>query len=530
MNTQYDAIIIGGGHNGLVAAAWLARAGRKVLVLEQRHTLGGAAATEEVFPGFKFNTGAVNAGLFRPEIVAGLDLRSHGLEFIESPVAIFAPRLDGRGLCLWQDPRQTQAELAHFSPADAEKWPDFVRLVTAITGVLDGIMTRTPPALAGVPSGNDLSWLKVAAGLKQLGRRQMMEFLRVLPMTVAEFLDDWFENDALKAALAAAGITGTMQGPYASGTAFMWLYQCLGAGSAGFRAVRFVRGGIGQLSDALAAAARQYGANIRTRAAVAQIIVRQGRAAGVVLSGGEELLAPVVVSGVDPRRTFFGLVGAPLLEPGFVRAVRAIRYRGCTAKVNLALDGLPRFTGQPNGQTHLGGHILISPTLEYLERAFDDAKYGSFSHRPYLDVVIPSLLDPSLAPAGRHVMSVTMQYAPYHLRQSTWDEQRDALGNRVVDTLEQYAPGLKELILHRQVITPLDWERDYGLTEGSIFHGQMGLDQLFFMRPAPGYGRYRTPIAGLYLCGAGAHPGGGVTGAAGYNAAREILKDMKRKP
>ncbi|MEW5957379.1 MAG: NAD(P)/FAD-dependent oxidoreductase [Chloroflexota bacterium] len=527
MSRTYDAIIIGGGHNGLVTAGFLARAGQKTLVLERRHLLGGAAATEEIFPGFKANTGAVDAGLLRAEVMAELNLRRHGLDFIDSPVTVFAPQPEGPALCLWQNMRQTQTGLARLSPADADRFPAFVRLLAMFTGVLDYVMTLTPPNLAGQKVGELLPWLKTAADMKRLDSREMMEFLRVLPLSVAEFLNEWFESELLKGVLGSVGISGSLQGPRAGGTAFMLLYHYLGAASTGFKASRFVRGGIGQLAAALTGAARQYGAELRTGAEVSRVMVTDGRAVGVVLANGEEISARRVVSNADPRRTFFNLVDPLELEPRFVRLVKNIRYRGCTAKVNLALSGLPRFSGQPaEDGPYLGGHILISPSLDYLERAYDEAKYGRFSPRPYLDVVIPSVLDPSLAPAGQHVMSITMQYAPYDLRQSNWDEQRAALGDKIIDTLAEVAPGLKDLILHRQVITPLDWEREYGLTAGDIFHGQMGLDQLLFMRPVAGWGRYRTPIKNLYLCGAGAHPGGGVTGAPGYIAARQILKDL----
>jgi phytoene dehydrogenase-like protein len=412
-----------------------------------------------------------------------------------------------------------------------------------LTGVLDQIMTLPPPSLEEIKPGELVPWAKLGLKLKGLGQKEMMEFLRILPMSVIEFLDEWFESDVLKGVLGAAGITGLMQGPQAQGTMFVLLYHYLGAAaSGGFRASRFVAGGIGQLSAALANAACQYGADIRTGAEVAQIILDQNldtgekRAVGVALANGEEITAKAVISNADPRHTFFSLVGAPNLDPHFVRRVRNIRYRGCVAKVNLALSDLPQFTSVPFGfetddVAHLGGHILISPSLEYLERAYDDAKYGRFSAQPYLDVVIPSVLDPSLAPSGQHLMSITMQYAPYHLRQGSngWEgQQRKALVDTIIDTLAQYAPNLKDLIRHCQIITPLDWERNYGLTEGNIYHGEMTLDQLLFMRPVAGYGQYRTPIARLYLCGAGTHPGGGVTGAPGYNAAREILRDLKQ--
>ncbi len=545
-NNTYDAIIIGGGHNGLVTAAYLAKAGKKVLVLERRDTLGGAAATEEIWPGFKVNTGAPDVGMLRPEVVAELGLRQHGLDFIESPVTAFAPQPNGPALTLWRDPRETQSEIARSSPADADKFPAFVRLVTALTSVLDSIMTLTPPSLEQAKPGDLFPWAKLGLKLKGLGQREMMEFLRVLPMTVKEFLDEWFESEALKGLLGAAGITGASLGPQASGTAFVMLYHYLGAADGGFKATRLVRGGTGQLAAALAKAAQQYGAEIRTGVEVSRVILGEHPdtgatlALGVTLASGEEISARAVISNADPRRTLFDLVGAPNLEPSFVRRLRNMRYRGCTAKVNLALSGLPEFTSltppyapPDNGGGwggYLGGHIVISPNLEYLERAADDAKYGRFSDQPYLDVVIPSVLDPSLAPVGQHVMSITMQYAPYHLKQgSGWDErQKQALADKIIDTLAQYAPNLKDLIRHCQILTPLDWEQAYGLTEGNIFHGEMGLDQLLFMRPVPGYGQYRTPVDRLYLCGAGTHPGGGVSGAPGYNAAREILSDLKR--
>ena len=534
MSETLDAIIIGAGHNGLVTAAFLAKAGQNVLVLEQRAALGGVAATEQIFPGFEFNTGAHDAGLLRPEVIAELRLRSHGLEFINNPVTVFAPNLDGPPLLLWRELRQTQAELANLSELDAERFPAFIRQVTMIGGILDSIMTMTPPTLGAGKVGDKLPWAKLATDLKRLGRANMMEFMRVLPLTVKEYLDEWFESELLKGVLGSSGIVGLMQGPQAAGTAFMLFYHYLGVTSTGFRASRVVRGGIGHLSAALASAARQYGAKIRTGVEVARIIVADGRATGVLLANGTEIPARVVISNADPRRTFFQLIEPATLEPRFTRLVNNIRYRGVTAKVNLALSDLPRFDvlpaqeEEPDGLEHLGGHILISPSLEYLEQAYDDAKYGAFSRQPYLDVMIPTVVDPSLAPPGQHVMSITMQYAPYQLHEGQWDKQRETLGDHIIDTLANYAPNLKELILHRQVITPLDWEREYGLTEGCIFHGQMGLDQLLFMRPVAGYGQYRTPIDNLYLCGAGTHPGGGLTGAPGYNAAREVLKDLKR--
>ncbi|MFW5942644.1 MAG: phytoene desaturase family protein [Chloroflexota bacterium] len=519
MSTDFDAIVIGAGHNGLVAAATLAQAGRKVLVLERRHALGGAAATEEVFTGFHFNTGADHATLFHDEIVSALDLESHGLQFRESPVALFAPQAEGPALTLWANGNDNSANVAAFSQRDAQKFAGFVQQSEQMAAVLRRMMLLTPPDITRRRLGDAMAWGKVGLQVRRLGDRQMMEFMRALPLAVAEYLDGWFESDALKGALGASGVTGSRLGPRGAGTTMMFLYQ----NSNGLNRLRFVQGGAGRLSQSLAAAATAHGAIVRTGAPVARVLLQEERAIGVVLENGEEMTADVVLSSADPRRTFFGLVGPTHLQPRFMRKVRNIIYRGSTARVNLALGALPGFTGQEE-ERQLSGQIRISPSLDYLERAYDDAKYGRISARPYLNAVIPTLADPDLAPPGQHIMSVTMQYAPYQLRDGDWDAERERLGDLVLDTLARYAPDIKSLVLHRQVLTPADYEAQYGLTEGSIFHGQMGLDQVLVMRPVPGWSRYETPIDNLYLCGAGAHPGGGVTGAPGYNAARIVLE------
>jgi phytoene dehydrogenase-like protein len=540
----YDAVIIGAGHNGLVTAAYLARAGLKVLVLERRQNIGGAAATQEIFPGgpagWQVNTGAVDAGLFLPEIVTDLRLENEGLQFIESPALAFSPGAHGGpspragdgGLTLWRDPQKAQAEIARFSQADAEKYPAFLRQVSQMAAILRSIMTLTPPAIPDYRYAELLPWLRVALQAKRLGDREMMAFVRILPMPVKDFLDEWFESPQLKAALGMPAVAGSLQGPRASGTTFMFLYQAVNAGPAGFRASRFVRGGAGQLSHALAAAAQRYGAEICTNLGADKIILEGERAAAVLLSDGREVTARVVVSSADPRHTFFDLVGASHLPLRFVREVKNIKFRGSTARINLALSALPGFdhlathSAQADGNASLSGHILLCPDLDALERAYDDAKYGRVSERPCLDLVIPSLLDDSLAPAGQHLLSIDVRYAPYHLQTASWEDQAEVLYERVMRVLETYAPGIRELVVQRQVLTPLDLERQYGLPEGSIYHGQMGLDQLLFMRPVAGYGQYATPIENLFLCGAGAHPGGGLTGAPGYNAARQILKHL----
>jgi phytoene dehydrogenase-like protein len=526
MNT-YDAIIVGGGHNGLVAAAYLSRAGLRVLVVERREVLGGAAATEELFPGFHFNAGPASAGLLRPAIVRELDLERFGLQLVQPETAVFALQPDGPALTLWRQPERNPAESAPFSAVDAGRYLEFVACLRTMSELLAQILDKTAPDLEDVSLTALRPWLKTGLDVRRMSRPGMMEFLRTLPLSVQDFLDEWFESPALKGALAGPALSGGMPGPMAAGTAFTMLYQQTGAPNGGYRSAAFARGGAGRVSAVLADVARKHGAVIRTGAAVAHVqIDGDGQVLGVVLEDGETIAARIVVSGADPRRTFFRLVDAALLEPKFMREIRNIRYRGATARVHLALSELPRFTASSDPR-QLTGHIVVSPDLGYLERAWEEAKYGRLPAEPLLDVTIPSLLDPSLAPTGRHAMSVTVEYAPYHLRDGDWDGRREEMGDRVVEILGRHAPDLPGLILDRRVLTPLDLERDYGLTEGDIYHGQMGLDQLLFMRPVPGYAQYRTPFEGLYLCGAGTHPGGGLTGAPGRNAAREVLKDWR---
>ncbi|MDT8305626.1 MAG: NAD(P)/FAD-dependent oxidoreductase [Anaerolineae bacterium] len=522
MADQYDAIIIGAGHNGLTAAATLAMAGLHVLVVEARDNLGGAAATEELFPGYRANIGSETVSLLQEEVIRALFLKMHGLELRETPIGLFAPQPDGTALTLWQDVTHSEAEIAFFSHHDAARYPDFAAQVATMAGALQSMMLLAPPDLAELDPSALAKWGRVGWKVRRLGDRDMMAFMRLLPMPLKDYLDEWFESDALKGALGAAGVTGTMLGPRGGGTTLQFLYQNLG----GLNRYRTVAGGTGRLAEALGSAAQANGAEIRCGSPVARILVDDGRATGVELAGGASIQARAVVSGADPKRTFLGLVGPTKLPPRFMRQVRNILYRGSTARVHFALSALPQFRGQAR-EEQLSAAIRISPSLDYLERAYDDAKYGRISENLYLEAAIPSVADPYLAPAGHHLLSVTVRYTPYRLRDSNWEEQREPLGDRVLATLARYAPGIEQLVVDRHVLTPLDYEQRYGLTEGSIFHGQMGLDQMLVMRPVPGWSRYRTPIANLYLCGAGAHPGGGVTGAPGYNAARAILRDIK---
>jgi phytoene dehydrogenase-like protein len=526
MSSAYDTIVIGAGHNGLAAAAQLAKAGQRVLVLEGRDVVGGAADTQEFYPGFKADIGAHRIGRLHPTVTRDLKpLMKRGLEFVDSDPSVFAPTLEGHHLTLWRDPEQTIDSIGQLSKSDAARWNDFSALVAKAAGLLESVYDQAPPRVTSKKIRDSWELLRVAGRLRRFGKREMMEVLRIMPMTAVELLDEWFETDVLKGALGSMGITGMFQGPMAAGTAYMFLHQHVGS-NGGPRATRRVRGGMGALSSGLADIVRKRGAEIRTNAWVERILLKEGRAAGAQLVDGTEIEAERVVSNLDPKRTFIDLLDPIALDPNFARAVRNIRFRGAVARVNLALGELPSFACLPGDGPHLRGVICISPSLKYLERAFDHAKYGDFSEEPFLEALIPSLSDPGMAPEGKHAMSILVQYAPYHLREGIWDDaKREALGDKVVETLTQYAPNLESAIIGRQVLTPLDLEAVFGLTEGNIYHGEMTLDQLFFLRPVPGWSRYSTPIPGLFLCGAGTHPGGGVTAAPGCNAARCILAE-----
>lgn len=529
---QYDVVIIGAGHNGLVAAAYLAKEGYHVLVVERREEIGGSAGSAEIFDGYEVNVGAVDVGLFMPKIARDLELESHDLHWLEAPAVVNLLRPDGSAMTLWRDVEKTTQEIALHSERDAGKYPAFLRTLAKFTDVLEGMMLAAAPSLPQLQAGELLPWLGTALKVKTLGKQDMMEFLRVLPMPAADWLGEWFESEPLKAAIGAGSVRGHALGPMSSGTAFLLLYHAMHAGQAGFRASRFVHGGMGIFSEALATAARRFGVEIVAGKQVSKVIIESGRAAGIQIEGGLTVRARAVVSSADPRRTYFGLVGATNLPVGVVREVKNFRMRPSMARVTLALNKIPEFLSadQSDALERLSGHNLICPSLEYLEQAYDDLKYGRFSSHPVLDFVIPTITDSTLAPTGMHLMDVDVYYAPYELHNATWDELREEFLETVIGMLETYAPGIRKSIAKTHLLTPADMESELGLTYGDIYHGQMGLDQLLMMRPVAGYGRYRTPVENLYLCGAGTHPGGGVTGAPGYNAAREILGELRRMP
>ena len=519
---RYDAIVIGGGHNGLVAAAYLARAGRRVLVLEKRHVLGGAAVTEEIFPGFRFSVFSYVVSLLRPEIIRDLDLPRHGLQILplESTVT---PLDNGDHLASWADPDESRRELYRHSPRDADAMPVFGRLMHHMARAVKPILGMVPPDPASLAPSDLRGMLRLGKHFRSLGAERFHALHKLMTMSSADYLDEWFEFDPLKATKSASGIIGTFLGPRSPGSAYVLLHHYMGEIDGAFRAWGFQKGGTGAISNAIADAAKSFGAEIRTEAAVSQVIIRGGRATGVALETGEEIAASDVVSGLDPHRTLTQLIDERELPSGLKESLRRYRYRGSSGKVNLALDGLPEFACMPGPGPHLRGAFSISPSLDYLERAYDDAKYGEFSRHPYMDVVIPSMIDPGMAPPGKHVLSVFVQYAPYRLSGGWTDEKREAFGDAVIETLSRYIPNLKSILLHRQVLTPLDIERITGLTEGNIFQGELALHQLFFMRPAPEWAKYRTPVRNYWQCGAGTHPGGGIMGASGRLAALEML-------
>src|SRR5580704_3150439 len=524
-----DVVIIGGGHNGLVTAFYLAKAGFKPLVLERRGQPGGAAITEEFHPGFKGSILAHTAGPIRPDILRDMQLDRHGLKLITPDVSTVSLSPDGRALVLYNDVRKAAEEIGKLSKKDATRYVEFQESLAKIGKVIGEALTLAPPNIDEPSKGDLWGMLQTGRAIRKLGKKDMYRLLRWGPMAVADLVAEYFETELLRATIAARGIFGTFLGPWSAGSSLVLLLRAAGdptpAGS-----VQFPIGGIGAITQAMAAAAKQAGAEIRTGAEIAEIRVKDGVATGVVLASGEEISARAVVSNADPKSTLMRLVDPAHLTPDFVQKIKNYRCMGTVAKINLALSALPEFTAlksKGNGSL-LSGRIQISPEIDYHERAFDESKYGNFSRNPYIEMTFPSLSDPSLAPAGKHVMSIYMQYAPYKLKDSDWESQRTALGEAVVKTIAQYAPNLPQTILRHQIITPKDLEETYGLTGGHIFHGELALDQFFTMRPLLDWARYRTPIERLYLCGSGTHPGTGLTGGSGANAAREIAKALKK--
>ena len=522
-------VLIGGGHNALITAFYLAKGGFKPLVLERREMVGGGAITEEFHPGFRASTLAHTLGPLRADVAKDLQLEKFEYEVLRPDPRVFAPAPDGRALFFYDDVARTAASIANFSAKDAAKYPQFAVSLAETAGFFTQLTSITPPAI-DKPTPEDLwNLLKTGRGVRSLGKTGIFDLLRWGPMAVADFVAEFFETELLRAAIAARGIFGTALGPWSAGSTAVLLLRAA-ADSHPVGSAAFPRGGLGSFTRALAESAKQAGAEIRTDAEVQHFRIKDGAVTGVVLANGEEISVEAVVSGADPKRTFFNLVDPSQLDPTFANRMKNFRANGNVAKVNLALGGLPNFTALDSNESSLkalSGRIHIGPEIDYLERAFDASKYGEFSKAPWLDVTIPTILDPSLAPDGKHVLSAYVQFAPYKLREGNWDARRKDLGDTVIKTLATYAPNLPGLVEGIQVITPKDLETSYGFTGGHIFHGELALDQLFTMRPVLDWARYKTPIRGLFLCGSGTHPGNGLTGASGANAAREIIRDLR---
>jgi phytoene dehydrogenase-like protein len=540
-NTRtWDAIVIGAGHNSLVTAAYLARAGLATLVVERRAQVGGIASTVELKPGVRVPAVAHTVGRFRPAVVRELGLRNHGLTFIAPDVRVFAPAPDGSAITLYDDLGRTADGLRARSGHDAASYATFDRLVRSLGRFLAELGGAAPPDIHAPSLGDAFAGLKLTRAFRGLGKQDGRAVLRVLPMAIADFVAESFETDALRGILATRGIQNTAMGPWSAGTTAVFLADSAGNDGGAAGQTVYARGGPGALSEALAAAVRAAGGEIRTDADVVHVTTGDGWANGVVLASGEEIAARIVVAGIDPKQVLAGLVDPVTIGPGLRWRATNIRTPGTVAKVNLALAGLPVFSAAgkgPEAERLLRGRIVIAPGIDYVERAFDASKYGELSAAPYLEATIPSLLDPTLVDqpkagarrAAHHVMSIHLQYAPYALREGSWATRREELGDLALSTLEAYAPGISKLVVGRQVLSPLDLERDYGLTGGHPYHAEPSLDSFFLWRPLLGSARYRLPVDGLYLAGSGAHPGGGITGAPGQNAAREILSDWKKR-
>lgn len=524
MSQKYDAIIIGGGHNGLICAAYLAKAGRKVLVLERRHVLGGAAVSEELYPGFTFSVASYVVSLFRPHIIRELELARHGYEVIPMDCS-FLPLPDGDSLARWGDSHRSRREVARFSKKDSEVYPEFSRVMTHMGKLAKAVIDHPAPDITSYKPSELSNLLRLGKAFRDLGPDLLHLNTKLVTMSALDFLDQWFESDVLKAPMSVSGIIGTFQGIKSPGTAYVLLHHYMGQLDGAFRSWGFSKGGTGGVSMACARAAMSYGAEVRTEAPVKHVLLKGGVATGVVLENGDELLANTVISNLDPNRTYLKMVGEANLDPDVAKEIKRFKLRGSSGKVNLALDSVPEFSCRPGVGDHIRGDIAIAPSTDYLERAYDQAKYGEFSTRPYINAVIPTLTDPSLAPPGKHILSCFVQYAPYHIKEGAenWPKYREAFGDTVVDTLAEYIPGLRDKILFRQVLTPWDLEQTMGLTEGNIFQGELSLEQLLFQRPLADFSKYKTSVPKLWMCGSGTHPGGGIMGASGELCAKTML-------
>ena len=524
--TRYDAIVIGGGHNGLVNGAYLAKAGLETLILEKRHIVGGAAITEELYPGFQFTTFSYALSLIRPDIIQELDLVSHGFMTLPMPHS-FAPMDDGDYLLTGPDKYLNHAEISRHSARDADRLEEYEHLQDMVVQAVKPLMDSIPPNIYSKEPEELARMVALGQHLSSLDPKVLHELVRFLTGSAADVLDDYFESDILKGLLASSGIIGSNVGPRSQGSGLVLLYHRMGEYDGLFGTWGLHKGGNGGFTQVLARAAEAYGAEILLEAPVIEVTTSNGKATGVVLEDGTDIDADIVVSALDPRRTFFDLVDRRELPADLVENIERMKFNGTSAKVNFALDELPRYPAMGDRTDHFRGFINIAPSIDYIERAFDDAKYGWYSANPYIDACVQSMVDPDMAPPGKHVMSCFIQYAPYHLRDSDWDTQREPFGDTVQATLERHFPGFGDLVLHREVVTPLDIERTVGLTEGNIFAGEFLAPQMYFFRPAPGWNQYRTPIKGYYQCGSGTHPGGCVIGGPGKLAATQIIGDQR---
>ncbi|MBW2716562.1 MAG: NAD(P)/FAD-dependent oxidoreductase [Deltaproteobacteria bacterium] len=524
MTKSYDAIIVGGGHNGLTCAAYLAKAGRNVLVLERRHLVGGAAVSEEIYPGFKYTVFSYVVSLLRPEVIRELELAKHGLHIVPLDSA-WVPMENGDQFASYTDPASAREEVRRHSKRDAEMLPKYSEMMYQMVSAVKPILGYVPPN----PTNPGLRGARTLADfgkhLKSLDKKTFHQLSKIMTMSADDFLAEWIETDVIRAVMGMNGIIGTKLGVKSPGTAYVLLHHYMGELDGAFTAWGSQKGGTGGVSEAIASAARSHGAEIRCNAPVQQVIVKNGRAVGVALEGGEEIYAKTIASAADPYVTFRKLIDEKELPEDLVSAIDKFKFRGSSGKVNLALDTAPKFSAMTD-PSFLRGSVDICPSVDFIEQAYDDAKYGGFSKRPFIDVNIPTAVDPSMAPPGKHVMSCFVQYASYDMPEyGDREQQREAFGNAVIDTLSEFVPNLKDIILHKQVLTPWDIEQVTNLTEGNIFGGELTLDQLFFFRPALGWSDFRTPIRGYYQCGSGTHPGGGITAGPGRLGALEILRD-----